>query len=65
MDEVIKLQGLTDQLMVRLPAMDLRDRHALQAQVDPRHRRKGLKDDSSRWDVGFAFVTWDRDLVLL
>ena len=51
--------------MVRLPAMDLRDRYPLHTQLDPRHRRKGLKDHGRRWDVGWAFIAKDRCLMRL
>src|SRR5687768_12440799 len=62
-DEVIKLQRLADQLMMRLPTMYLRDRRPLQVQFDPQHARKGLEDHGRRWKTGFAFITGYRGLV--
>jgi hypothetical protein len=64
-DESVTLQRLADQLMMRLPTMELRERYPLYTQLDPHHRRKGLKDQGRRWDVGLAFVARDRCLMRL
>ena len=57
MAKVVQPQRFTDQLMVGLSAMELRDAQPIHIELSPCHRCKSLKALHCHGDSGFSFIT--------